>query len=216
MDTWNTPPGEVPQGKLSNSVDPLPEDKCPKCAEMEKAMENEPVIVLLVNALRRLDTEQMKSLADSLYERISHTPLPEDIDKWIEEEAKKQLFKNNPTIRNGDIMGIPERKELLMFYSGAKAVIEKFVKPLQFRIAELEEKLNLQKAYNLADKSNSIIISKTVVDRFTGRYKKLKEENQRLKGLVSKMYNEFIRAVENTSPAVSENNWRIFKKNNNL
>lgn len=37
-----------------------------------------------------------------------------------------------------------------------------------------------------------------------------------LEGLVARMYNEFIRAAENTSPAVSENNWQQFKNKHNL
>lgn len=38
----------------------------------------------------------------------------------------------------------------------------------------------------------------------------------RLEGLVARMYNEFIRSVEDTSPAVSEDNWRKFQKENKL
>ena len=42
------------------------------------------------------------------------------------------------------------------------------------------------------------------------------KEVESLKGLIARMYNEFIRAAENTSPCVSEDNWQKFQKQNNL
>ena len=42
------------------------------------------------------------------------------------------------------------------------------------------------------------------------------KEIERLRGLIGRMYNEFIRAAENTSPAVSADNWRKFQEQNNL
>jgi len=41
-------------------------------------------------------------------------------------------------------------------------------------------------------------------------------EKERLKGLIARMYNEFIRSAENTSPSVSKDNWDKFQKINNL
>ena len=46
--------------------------------------------------------------------------------------------------------------------------------------------------------------------------KEKEKECEELKGLIARMYNEFIRAAENTSPAVSKDNWDKFQKINNL
>jgi hypothetical protein len=48
------------------------------------------------------------------------------------------------------------------------------------------------------------------------QYTEKEKECEELKGLVARMYNEFIRAAENTSPCVSEDNWNKFKERNKL
>jgi len=84
MDTWNTPPGEVPQGKLSNYVDPLP--------NLDKS------------------TENLSKIADKdkwLREVRGDDPLPEDIEiqanddkykKFIEEVIFKDGFYNEGSL----------------------------------------------------------------------------------------------------------------------
>ena len=95
-------------------------------------------------------------------------------------------------------------------------------------VQEMEENIRAAEecglSYQKSDKRAyaDFMLEANTIRRYLNKLKQIgsesywKKETERLKGLIARMYNELVRAAENTSPAVSEDNWRKFQKDNNL